>query len=426
MARPTVADLWVDYVETHAVAIEPPDLKPGNPLFDALAERELILMGESTHGTHEYYQWRADISKALIKHAGFRFIAVEGDWSAIAELDRYVRHLPGHADSANAVLRQFDRWPQWMWANPVIESLAEWLHAFNLELPEDKRVGIHGIDVYGWGDSLAALPGALEKLQTGWGAEAETQLRELIALQGDNDAFYRAVMRQQLPQSGALDAIYAKLEANKTTLAANNRHHYWHARQKTGLIRQAERHLRKNVARHPQSWNPRAENFVQTLERLKAYYGEGARAVLWAHNTHIGDARHTPMRQAGMITVGQQARERFGEDAVYLLGFASERGTFRAGRHWGARGEVMQFRNSNPISINHWLNRGAPSDTAWIPLQAARDNPRLRLNAGHRAAGVTFDPSQPDFANYVPSNIPMRYDGLIFIRETTALDGLVD
>jgi erythromycin esterase len=423
-ARPTIADHWLEYITTHAQAIEQGDLSPGNLLFDELADKTHVLLGESTHGTLEYYTWRAAISKALIQHAGFNFIAVEGDWSDLAELDRYVRHLPDHAESARAVLVNFNRWPQWMWSNPVIEELAEWLHTYNHDKPLAERAGIHGIDVYGWGDSLADLPAILETLDPGWGKRAESELAALIALNGDNDAFYRAVMMGQLHETTTLDDIYQRLVDDKSQLTDIDHHAYWQARQKTGLARQAKRHLRKNIAQHPLSWNPRAENFIHTVERLSQYYGEDARGIIWAHNTHIGDARHTPMRQMGMVTIGQQARERFDDEAVYLLGFASEQGTFRAGRQWGTEGEAMRLLPSTPISINNWLHRATSGNSFWLPLQAARTNPRLLMNAGHRAIGVTFNPSQSDVANYVPSNIPLRYDGLLFIRQTEALSPL--
>jgi len=420
-ARPTIADHWLEYISTHAQAMQVDELAPGNALFDTLADKSLVLLGESTHGTLEYYTWRSAISKALIEHASFNFIAVEGDWSALNALDRYVRHLDEQAESAHSVLVNFNRWPEWMWANPVIEDLAEWLHAFNRERPFAKRIGIHGIDVYGWGDSLADLPATLEKLEPGWGKQVESKLAVLMALDGDNDAFYRAVLSDRLEQSSALNEIYSQLVENKEALVEKDRHSYWQARQKTGLIIQAKRHLRKNIARHPLSWNPRAENFIHTIERLKHYYGEGASGIVWAHNTHIGDARHTPMLQSGMVTIGQQARERFSEGNVYLLGFASHQGTFRAGWQWGGRSEVMHLQPSTPISINSWLNQATQEDSFWLPLHNARTNARLQLNASHRAIGVTFNPSQSDIANYVPSNIPHRYDGLIFIRQTESL-----
>ncbi len=401
--------------------MKPNELSPGNALFDTLADKSLVLLGESTHGTLEYYTWRSAISKALIEHAAVSFIALEGDWSALNALDRYVRHLDEHTNNAHTVLTDFNRWPEWMWANPVIEDLAEWLHVFNRERPPAKRVGIHGIDVYGWGDSLADLPSTLEKLEPGWADQVESELAALIALDGDNDAFYKAVLSDRLETKNTLSEIYNRLVENKTVLVDKDHHSYWQARQKTGLIIQAKRHLRKNIARHPLSWNPRAENFIHTIERLKHYYGKGARGIVWAHNTHIGDARYTPMRQSGMITVGQEVRERFGVDNVYLLGFASHQGTFRAGWQWGGKGEVMRLLPSTPISINNWLNQAAPQDSFWLPLDDARTNPLLQLNIGHRAIGVTFNPSQSDIANYVPSNIPQRYDGLVFIRNTQAL-----
>lgn len=421
LSAQSTAEVWRNYIATHAVALEGPD--DAAKLLPYLDGRELILLGETTHGTHEYYVWRAAITQALVEQGDLRFVAVEGDWHLLDRLDRYVRHKADAPASARAALMTFDRWPEWMWANPVIEAMAEWLHEWNASQPPEKRVGIHGIDVYGWGESAAQLPDYLEALEPGWGERARRGLNPLIAMGGDSHAFHRAVLQSRATGADKLNAIHERLETDGDQLKSKNPSAYAQARQHAALVKQAKAHLRKNAQGHPRSWNPRAENFMATINRLRDYYGDDARGVVWAHNTHIGDSRYTPMRNYGMFTIGQQAREMLGEDRVYLLGFASDQGTFRAGRQWGQPGEVMRLPPADPLTFDHWLQEAAPPE-AFIPMDEARGNPLLRLQAGHRAIGVVHGGGTDMRQNYVPSVIPLRYDGIIYLRESRALDEL--
>ncbi len=412
---------WQRYLAAHAVALDGPE-RP-EPLLAALRGKALVLLGETTHGTRDYYVWRAALSKALIAEAGFRFVAVEGDWGALDRLDAYVRHREPLAASARAVLETFDRWPEWMWANAVIEDLAEWLHAWNAERPPERRAGIHGLDVYGWGESVDRLPEVLEVLDSGWGARAAEGLAPLKRLGGDSQAFYQAVATARPTGAEAVDEILETLRREAGDWRRLYPDAWLQAKQQVSLLRQAKRHLHKNARRHPRSWNPRAENFMQTVLRLRDYYGPGACGIVWAHNTHIGDARHTPMGGAGLVTVGQRARERLGETNVYLLGFASDRGSFRAGLRWGGPGIAMALPTAAAGTFDAFLRDGAPA-RAFLPLADARADPLLLRPVGHRAVGVVHEDGADMRHNAVPSVIPLRYDGIVYLRETTALNGL--
>ena len=421
-ARSGSADPWTIYIKENARDLSgPEDLQSVTAM---LKPHDLVLLGETTHGTHEYYVWRAEISKALISEAGFRFIAVEGDWSAIDRLDQYVRHRGTQADSAGAVLQTFDRWAEWMWANPVIEELAEWLHSWNAGRPFGERVGIHGIDVYGWGDSVEQLPDYLEALEPGWGKRAAEGLAPLRGFEGDSRAFSKAVMNNQPTGAEKLARIINRMEQESESLSEADPQAWMQARQKASLIRQAKRHLRKQVQNHPRSWNPRAENFMHTVERLRDYYGKEAKGIVWAHNTHVGDARFTPMRGAGLVTIGQLAREALGEDQVFILGFASDEGTFRAGRHWGEPGgSIMPLPTALGDTFDAYLRDAAPH-TAFLSLAGARENADFLIPLGHRAIGIVHTPPRDPRRSYVPSIIPLRYDGVLFIRKTNALSEL--
>ena len=415
------AAAWRAYIARRAVPLPDPD--DMSSLLPVLASRDLVLLGETTHGTHEYYAWRSRISKMLIARAGFRFIAVEGDWSAISRLDRYVRHLCAETPSARSALRTFDRWAEWMWANPVLEELAEWLRAHNAGRPPDQRAGIHGMDVYGWDESAAGLPNALDALEPGWGERAAGGLAPLLRIGGDQAAFYRAVARGESVGGDKLERILERLHGDADALRARDAEAWLQAERKASLIRQVKQHVRKSLKGNPRSWNPRAENFMHTVVRLRSHYGAGARGIVWAHNTHIGDARQTGMAGAGLITIGQRARETLGEARVFLLGFASDRGSFRAGRAWGQPGVVMDLPTASDGTFDAFLRDAAP-ERAFLPLAEARANPLLLEPLGHRAIGVVHAPGTPASRNYVPSVVPLRYDGILFIRDTRALDCL--
>lgn len=422
-AKASKAEPWEDYIKQHAIALQTVEAPLAPELLEKLASRELVLMGETTHGTLEYYTWRAAITRALVREADFRYIAVEGDWTALDPLDRYVRHFPDSADSAREVLARIDRWAEWMWANPVILDLAEWLRDWNGDLPPEQRVGFHGIDVYGWGDSVLELPAYLERLEAGWGHRAEMGLEPLRQLEGDIQAYARAVSRGQPTANKKLESIQQRLTEKEATWRAKDAAAFLQARQQAALIARAKEHMRRSVFQQPQSWNPRAANFMGTVLRLREAYREDARGVVWAHNTHIGDARHTPMAQSGLFTVGQQAREALGEDRVFLLGFASDRGTFRAGIRWGGPGQVIPLAPAMPGTFDFWLASAAP-DLAYLPLAEARRDDRLQALIGHRAIGIVHSTGGDTSRNYVPSNVPRRYDGIVFIRETSALPEL--
>jgi len=417
-AAPVASASWKAYSREHAIALDGP--QDSRRLLPYLESAELVLLGETTHGTREYYVWRAELSKALIQENGFQFIVVEGDWSSIDRLDRYVRHRCREFGSAEAVLKTFDRWPVWMWANPVIAELAEWLHAYNAERAPAQRVGVHGMDVYGWGESARKLPVYLDRMDPGWAARASPGLEGVQRFGGDPAAFYQAVLRGESTGMETLQDIQATLERLKMESPAPCREAWLQAMQHASLLVQAKRHLRKNMDNHPRSWNPRAEHFIQTVRRLRTYYGVGARGIVWAHNTHIGDARYTPMRPAGLVTIGQQAREWLGEDRVFLLGFASDRGSFRAGPRWGSPGRIMAMPTAEPGTFNAWL-RDSLGASAFLPLAAARQNPELLKPAGHRAVGVVYEPGTPMHHHYVPSIIPHRYDGVLYLRNTRSL-----
>jgi erythromycin esterase-like protein len=412
-------DAWVAYFRAEALPLEgAADL---DPLIDQAKSRTLVLLGESTHGTREYYDWRAAISRRLITEGGFRFIAVEGDWEALYALNRYVKDLPGAGPSAREVLLTLDRWPQWMWANASIEELAEWLRLHNADLPPDDRVGIYGVDVYGWGESVELLPGYLNTLEPGWGDAVEPDLKELRATEGDLRRFRDSVVHLGADTSDAIDAIISKLTKNRDSFSENPRI-YLKAMESAKSVRQAKRHMRGSIAGDVDGWNARARNFVDSSIRLLDHYGPEARGILWAHNTHIGDVRQTPGGDSEMLNSGRLSRELLGDDAVYLVGFATRGGDVLAGSMWGGTRRTMTMPPALPESFEGWMHE-AGLTSALIFFVNARGKTPLLVPGFQRAVGVVYDPWE-EVGNYVPTVLPLRYDALIYVDQTHPLEAL--
>jgi len=415
-----VREAWVEFFrETAYPLTSPADL---TPLIRAAADKKLVLLGESTHGTKEFYDWRFEISRRLIEEENFNFIAVEGDWEALYALNAYVKDLPDAGTSARVILGNLDRWPQWMWGNESVVALAEWLRTFNARRAPDRRVGFYGVDVYGWNDSVRLLPDLLEQLAPGWGEEARTELEPLRAIDGDMNAFRETIIMGRPGTAPQINAIIDRLRRDRDKLVARDRETYLRARQSAKLIRQAKLHIRGSVDGTRDGWNERAVNFVDACVRLIDHYGQDARGILWAHNTHIGDARHTPAGPMGMINSGQLARQRLGQDQVLLVGFATRQGELLAGSSWGSARQTMTMPPALAESFEAWMHEAGLS-RALLLFAAARDQELFLRPGFQRAIGVTYDP-RDDRGNYVPTVLPLRYDALLYFDETTALDGL--
>lgn len=415
--EPAAREAWIEFFRTQARALDSPaDL---TPLIDAARGKKLVLLGESTHGTKEFYDWRFAISQRLIAEQNFNFIAVEGDWAALYALNRYIKDLPGAAASAREALAGLDRWPEWMWNNRSVEEMGEWLRRFNARRPPERRVGFYGVDVYGWGASVRLLPDYLEQLEPGWGDQARRTLEPLRRTDGEAGEFRRSLDWGK-DTASALHEIIERLQRHRRTYLERDPEAYLQARQSAKLIRQAKLHLRGSFAGTRDGWNERAVNFVDTTIRLFDHYGPDSRGILWAHNTHIGDARSTPGGQDGTINSGQLARQRLGEKNVLLVGFATRGGRVLAGSSWGAAVETMTMPEADPASFEAWMHE-AGLRRHLVMMDPARRNQLLLRSGLQRAVGVVYNP-RDDRGNYVPTVLPRRYDALLYFQQTTALE----
>ncbi len=391
-----------------------------DPLIERVGNARQVFLGEASHGTSEYYTWRTRTSQRLIEEKGFSFIAVEGDWPDCYRVNRYVKGYPDSGADARKVLETFERWPSWMWANEEVVDLVEWLRQHNDRLPEEEKVGFYGLDVYSLWESMEALIDYLEREEPEAVPAARRAYKCFEPYGEDVREYARATafvptscedevvdMLSELRSraSGSEDGREARLDVEQNALVTRN----------------AETYYRTMVRGGGASWNVRDRHMVETLERLMHYHELDPRAIVWEHNTHIGDARATDMAEAGMVNVGQLAREKWGERDVVLVGLGSYKGSVVAGAEWGAPMQRMPVPPAREGSWEDILHRAGIGDALLI-LAASEDE--LLEPRAHRAIGVVYDPTHERYGNYVPTMLGRRYDAFIYLDETQALNPL--
>lgn len=380
------------------------------------------MLGEASHGTHEYYTWRKAISKRLIEEMDFLFIAVEGDWPDCYRINRYVKGYADTGTTAVDVLKGFRRWPTWMWANWEIAALMEWMREYNTTRPVGKKVGFYGLDVYSLWESMDEMVRYLRK-EDPKAAQLAIEALRCFEPYEEGEDYAKAML--QLSANCADEVIKLLQTVRKRS------QHYDHdpeasmnAEVNARVIANAEQYYRSMVSFRDNSWNIRDAHMVETLEAVMQFHGRKAKAIVWEHNTHVGDARYTDMRHEGMWNVGQLVREKHQEDAgVYIVGFASYEGSVIAGRSWGAPMEEMEVPPAIMNSIEQILHRDSP-ENKFLLLDSDHWKERFRDYRGHRAIGVVYHPEY-EKGNYVPTLLPSRYDALMYIDRSKALHPLV-
>jgi len=395
------------------------DVKSLDALVSDMDTRKIVMLGEASHGTHEYYHWRTAISKRLIEEKKHRFIAVEGDWPDCYKINRFIKGYPDAGDNIYTVLDHFDRWPSWMWANEEVAELAEWLRDYNRRLPTNEKIGFYGLDVYSLWDSINEITEHLGKTD----AEAAQYVKKAATCFepfNENEQLYA---RHSL-HAGCRDELIAllkKIQAD-ARITYGDPEAVFNTEQNALVALNAEHYYSNMVGFDNQSWNIRDRHMMETLKRLMEFHGPAAKGIVWAHNSHIGDARATNMSRAGMVNIGQLAREEYGAQQVQLTGFGSYRGTVIAAKEWSAPMEIMEAPDAQENSIEAHLHKTIGKDCYFL---SGEDNGKAFQNKiGHRAIGVVYDPAWERFSNYVPSVLSKRYDAFIFLDDTHALHPL--
>jgi len=389
-------------------------------LIGVAGEKKLVMLGEASHGTHEYYYWRDQISRRLIEDRGFNFIAVEGDFASLYELNRYIKNKEGAAKSARDVLSKLNRWPTWMWANEEVVALAEWLRSYNDKLAEEDKIGFYGMDVYDEWHSKSEVLRMLEGHDEIILKYVQTQYDCFNPYKGQSWEYARAVKRGRRACAKATKEVVNFIRDQRHKFDGLSDDEYFYLLQNALIVHNAEEFYRESIAsRNSTSWNSRVFHMHSTINDLFSLYGEDAKGIVWAHNTHIGDANYTNMRNSGEKNIGQLSRELLGMENVFLIGLTSYEGKVMAGRDWGAPMREMTIPKAIRGSVESEMNKVGLD--AYYVLFNKEDRKEKNLKVvGHRAVGVVYNPSR-DRHQFVPTIVPLRYDALLFFSKTTAL-----
>ncbi|HEV8618302.1 MAG TPA: erythromycin esterase family protein [Candidatus Udaeobacter sp.] len=399
-------------------------------LLDLIGEARLVLLGEASHGTHEFYFERATITKRLIAEKGFTVLAIEADWPDAARVHRYVRCTSEHPNAREA-LSGFRRFPTWMWRNAVVVDFVEWLRGFNKDAdPKRAPAGFYGMDLYSLHASIDAVLNYLEKMDPDAAKRARLRYSCFDHFSREPQEYgYAATIGATESCEDAVVAQLVELRRKAREFLSRDgevaAEELFFAEQNARLVKNAEQYYRSMFRGRASSWNLRDRHMAETIDALVAHLN-GSRqpkAIIWAHNSHLGDARATEMSQHGELNVGQLIRERFEEEAV-LIGFSTHHGTVTAASDWGARAERKNVRPALRGSYEELFHQtGLPR--FWIDLRSVGDKvgvlygPRLE-----RAIGVIYRPETERLSHYFHARLAKQFDAIIHIDETSAVEPL--
>jgi erythromycin esterase-like protein len=419
-----MTDPTVDSVRRHAI---PVDLDTGlNRVVDLIDDARLVLLGEASHGTHEFYRARADITRELITHHGFNLIAVEADWPDAHRAHRWIR-LSNRDATAEEALADFTRFPRWMWRNTVVVDFLQWLRDWNTSRPLQAQAAFYGLDLYSLHRSIECVLQYLQTIDPD-AARLARHRYSCFDVFGEDVQAYGYATSVGL-SSSCEDGVVAQLvdlrkrAADYATrdgrVAADD---YFVAEQNARVVQNAEMYYRTMFRGNVESWNVRDQHMMSTLEALLAHVSRtngAARAVVWAHNSHLGDARATSRSARGELNLGQLTRQRF-PNQCRLIGFTTHSGTVTAASNWDNPAHLMVVRPSIPGSYERLFHEvGLPAFLLPLTdpdLRSALTGPRLE-----RAIGVIYRPDTERASHYFHARLPHQFDAIIHIDTTSAV-----
>jgi protein-L-isoaspartate(D-aspartate) O-methyltransferase len=393
-------------------------------LFDRFADRRVVLLGEASHGTSEFYRARAAITRRLIEEHGFTIVAVEADWPDAAAINGYVRDRPARERAEPP----FQRFPTWMWRNSEIAALIEWMREHNEDIPElDRRAGFYGLDIYNMSGSIAAVLEYLDKVDPEAAAVARERYGCLTPWQKEPATYGRAVLAAgyRKCEQAVIDQCRELLQ-RRLDYAGQDGESFLDAAQNARLVASAERYYRIMYYGGRESWNLRDTHMFETLGHLLEARGPRSKAIVWAHNSHIGDARYTEMGVVREeLNIGQLCRERFGEDAA-LIGFGTHTGTVAAATDWGGEMEVKRVRPSHRDSYERLCHDSGVSRFLLDLRKGRYDALRYRLLEPRleRFIGVIYRPDTELLSHYSDASLPQQFDAYVWFDETSAVTPL--
>ena len=396
-------------------------------LLDLIGERRFVLIGEASHGTHEFYRERARLTRRLIDEHGFTAVAVEADWPDAYRVHRYVMGRSADAD-ANEALADFRRFPAWMWRNADVLEFVEWLRDRNDRHSNPARkAGFYGLDLYSLSASIEAVVAYLDRVDPAEAARARARYSCFDHVGAEGQAYGYALAHLGAPPCE--NEVVAQLVELRRRSEAYLRRDGWvaedelfYAEQNARLVRNAEEYYQQMYRAEISSWNLRDRHMAGTLDALIGHLDlrePRSKIVVWEHNSHIGDARSTSMGSRGELNVGQLARQRYGSNTA-LIGFSTYSGEVTAASNWDEPAERKRVRPALPGSYEALLHEADESafwiDTAGPDARAALDAPRLE-----RAIGVIYRPATERQSHYFTARLADQFDAVAHIDETHAL-----
>ncbi len=391
-------------------------------LLKAIGDDRIVFLGGGSHGSSDYYTWRTAITKRLIEEKGFDFIAVEGAWADTYQVNKFIKGAPQDSTALLAMLNEYRRWPNWMWNNAETASLVSWLNRHNQSKATAAKIGFFGIDIFDPWETLDELELYLAAAS---GADQQAMLQDTEPC-FDSDstggqeyamsiAHAPPICREKIERMWRSVQQYSNSKSQKTEAD-------FVAEQHAHLARNGERYYTSMAGSAADSWNIRDEHMTATLKRLLAYHGPESKVVIWAHNSHVGDARYTSMEADGLINMGELARKEWGEN-VFIVGFGSYKGSVIAAEAWGAPLKIMEVPAASPGSWEELLHQLSPKNKIILSSALEKDKD-FDQPIPQRAIGVVYQPQNEQHYNYIPSIVHQRYDAFLFLDQTQSLHPL--
>ena len=414
--------------EAHPLTGGPRDY---DPLLSLIGDARIVLLGEASHGTHEFYRERARITRRLIEERGFTALAIEGDWPDAHRVSRYIGGT-GEDGDAEEALRGFARFPTWMWRNSEMLDMVGWLRAHNDRASSGAgKVAVYGLDLYSLSASMEAVIEYLEREDPAAAVRARERYECLQPFRGDSAAYGQSVLlgvsepcrRLVIAQLIELRRSAGEYLMRDGLLAEDE---YFFAEQNAAVVADAEEYYRTMFGDRAGSWNLRDRHMADTLDELLAHldrHGGDARVVVWEHNSHVGDARSTEMAQRGELNIGQLMRERHRADVVNV-GFTTYTGTVTASTEWGGPAERKHVRPAIPGSYEALLHSCGIPALLLCPLAAGESGRALREPRLERAIGVIYRPETERQSHCFAAIASQQFDALIHIDLTRAVEPL--
>ena len=400
-----------------------------NSLIKYLSDKKVVLLGEASHGTAEYYTIRRLITEKLIKDHKFNFIAVEGDWPECYTLNQFIKSKTSALDASNT-LKTFKRWPTWMWSNSEVLQMIENLQVINLTREKKDKASIYGLDVYSLFESIDRVIEELHKIDPKMAELARYRYGCFEKFHRDEKKYLQYLINfPEGCREGVIQMLTDLLKLRLEEIDGDNEV-LMNIKQNANIVLGAETYYRTMILGDDDSWNVRDRHMMDTLDNIfKGLHPEG-KAIIWAHNTHIGDYKYTSMADEGEINIGGLVREKYGDDKVALVGFGTHRGSVIASSKWGGKIKKLPVPPAMSSSWDLYLHNiclGLKAPIISMNFQEMKkdgEDKEFMSWKGQRAIGVVYHPAF-ERGNYVPTVLARRYDAFIFIDETNALEPVV-